>query len=463
MDETSRASASPTQRARYALALLFGTTLEVRRRPYVIAGLSLAIVKYGVEAAVIWLLAGHALTPLEFVSPVLKGREQLLAGGPTWLSWALFVWTIPFLWIAFTMSVRRAANAFASPWMGLLVLVPCINLLLMARLCFASANRNLTWRDPSRAVEELHQIRSAAIAVGLCTLLGLTMTALATHVVQLYGSSLFLATPTAMGAISAYAYNRQRSRSCGSTLLVALLSVTLAGLSLLLFAVEGLICLVMAAPLALPLGALGGCIGKAVADRSEPSRPGALFPIFCLPLLVGAEAAFVASREREVLTAVEINAPPATVWAHVVSFPSLPEPTEFLFRVGIACPQSARIDGEGVGAIRYCVFSTGEFVEPITVWEPAVRLGFDVVSQPAPMFELSPYHDLHPPHLDGALMSRRGEFRLVPLSNGRTRLEGRTWYVLELFPLAYWSLWSDAIIHRIHERVLRHVQRLAES
>jgi len=41
---------------------------------------------------------------------------------------------------------------------------------------------------------------------------------------------------------------------------------------------------------------------------------------------------------------------------------------EPLFRLGFASPQYARIEGTGVGAIRYCVFSTGPFVEPITAW-----------------------------------------------------------------------------------------------
>ena len=42
----------------------------------------------------------------------------------------------------------------------------------------------------------------------------------------------------------------------------------------------------------------------------------------------------------------------------------------------------ARIEGEGVGAIRYCSFSTGDFVEPITAWEKPHRLAFDVVKNP---------------------------------------------------------------------------------
>src|SRR5262249_6162021 len=113
------------------------------------------------------------------------------------------------------------------------------------------------------------------------------------------------------------------------------------------------------------------------------------------------------------------------------------------------------------GRIRYCMFTTGAFVEPIDVWDEPRRLAFGVRSSPPPMEELSPY-PIHPPHLDGYFVSTRGEFRLERLPSGGTRLTGIPWYRNRLAPSAYWGLWSDAIIHRIHMRVLRHIQRLSE-
>ena len=50
----------------------------------------------------------------------------------------------------------------------------------------------------------------------------------------------------------------------------------------------------------------------------------------------------------------------------------------------------------------------------------------------------------------------------VKFANGRTLLEGTTWYQHGLWPAEYWRWWSDAIIHRIHLRVLNHVRMLAE-
>ena len=47
-------------------------------------------------------------------------------------------------------------------------------------------------------------------------------------------------------------------------------------------------------------------------------------------------------------------------------------------------------------------------------------------------------------------------------ADGRTRLEGSTWYTLDLGPSTYWALWSDALIHGIHGRVLEHIKGLSE-
>jgi hypothetical protein len=101
-------------------------------------------------------------------------------------------------------------------------------------------------------------------------------------------------------------------------------------------------------------------------------------------------------------------------------------------------------------------------VEPITAWDEPRRLAFDVARQPEPMHETSPYQRVNAPHLIDGLVSRRGEFRLVELPGGRTRLEGSTWYQLDMAPEPYWRLYADALIGAIHDRVLAHVKQLAE-
>jgi hypothetical protein len=221
----------------------------------------------------------------------------------------------------------------------------------------------------------------------------------------------------------------------------------------------------MAAPLALAFAALGAAFGYTLQNRN--TYPGVAALLVCLttaPAIMGAEAAV----PRDVPTyrvesSVIINAPPNVVWKNVVTFPDLPAPTEPMFLLGVAYPERARIEGSGVGAIRYCEFSTGDFVEPITVWNPDHMLAFSVRKSAQPMRELSPYPGLDTAHLHDYMISKHGQFVLEALPDGRTRLIGTTWYQHHLWPASYWTIYSDAIIHSIHLRVLNHIKRLSEA
>jgi hypothetical protein len=164
---------------------------------------------------------------------------------------------------------------------------------------------------------------------------------------------------------------------------------------------------------------------------------------------------------RSVATSVEINASAKQVWKNVIAFTQLKDPTEFIFKTGIAYPINATIDGHGVGAVRHCNFSTGSFVEPITVWDEPRLLKFSVAEQPEPLKELS-FYDIHPNHLHGYWVSKQGQFKLIQLSNGHILLEGTTWYVNKIKPAFYWTIWSDYIVHKIHQRVLQHIKEQTE-
>lgn len=446
----------------YLLRLWLGVSLPVGRFAYELSGFGLTLFKYGSETLFIWIHTGAVFMPWEFLNPMLSMRTQILQTAPPWVAWSLFFWSVPFLWIAISMSVRRAADAGLSPWLGTIVLAPLINLIFMLIMCLVPSAPQTGWSPRSGPVQADEQALSATMALGISLMFGAGMLAVSVYLLESYGAALFMGTPLLMGAVAAYEFNRTHSRSYADSVGLGLATVSLAGVALLLFALEGLICILMAAPLMMPLGLLGGLLGKMIADNSRRPARELLATVLLLPGLALAETQLVTPTEYEVMTAVEIDASPEIVWQHVLAFPDLPPPTEWYFRWGIACPERARILGEGVGAVRYCEFTTGTFVEPITVWEPAHRLAFDVTEQPAPMFELSPYRHVHPPHLDGSLRSNRGEFLLIALPEGRTRLEGRTWYEFEMFPQGYWTLWSNLLIHRIHERVLLHVKELAE-
>jgi uncharacterized membrane protein YhaH (DUF805 family) len=433
----------------------------VDRRTYLVHGAGLMLFKYAVDATAVWVLAGRVWTPLDYANPVWSLRERLLRDGPAWLAPALVVWSLPFVWIGVSMTLRRAVDVGRSPWLSLLFFVPFVNYAVMLALAALPSRAAATGSAPRPSTAEL-RLRAGLLGVGAALAITIPTVLIGVYFRRMYSAGLFLGTPFTIGYISAYVFNARGEQSTQHTMQVALLGVLLAAAGMLLFALEGAVCLALAFPLAAVLALPGAVLGRAVALRSVVAPPRAGLAALLAPLIV------LASPEQraplhEVVTVVEIDAPPAVVWRHVVAFPRLAPPREWLFRAGLAAPLGARIEGTGVGATRYCDFTTGSFVEPVTVWEANQRLEFDIAAQAPPMREWSPYRKVNPPHLDGYFRATHGVFRLTPLPGGRTRLEGRTRYVVEMFPQSYWTVAAGYIVATIHARVLRHIKALAEE
>lgn len=283
-------------------------------------------------------------------------------------------------------------------------------------------------------------------------------------VMETYGLAVFVVTPLVASLNTGFLCERSglgRRASAGASIL----NLVLSGIVMLLTGFEGVICLAMATPLAMPLAVLAALAGHALSARLRSTRTTTFTPVIValIPLFMGAEEwAAWPLVEHTVVTTVEIDAPIRQVWNKVIAFDEIQTPPSGLLALGFAYPVRARIEGEGVGAVRYCEFSTGAFVEPITTWDDPHRLAFDVVENPPPMQEWSPYPNLDVPHLHDTFLSNRGQFVLRE-QNGKTILEGTTWYTQALWPDAYWSLWTNAIIHRIHLRVLHHIRERAEG
>jgi hypothetical protein len=308
--------------------------------------------------------------------------------------------------------------------------------------------------------------RRKYISIAISCIFGWFFAFLATNVFRDYAFGLFIWLPTVMGATSTIlvAYNNQASKTLLRNISFATLGIFCLGL--LTFAWEGVICLIMAAPIGMLFTYIGHRIGYFIIKGKM--RNNAITVMIILVLSVPAFMAFEnlngsTERLRSVTTSIEINAKPAIVWKNVIEFPPLGQPTEFIFKSGIAYPINAQISGQGVGAIRHCNFSTGSFIEPITVWDEGKLLKFNVDSQPDPLIELGFYNNIHPNHLHGYWVSKGGQFKLTQLSNGHILLEGTTWYVNKIEPGFYWTFWSDYIVHKIHERVLEHIKGHAEQ
>ena len=306
---------------------------------------------------------------------------------------------------------------------------------------------------------------ACTVAIFVPALLGLGCAYLAVRYFQFYGWTMFLGVPLIVSFTSGLLYRRSVQTSWGAAYGISVLSILALGAFILLFALDWLVCLLMALPLGLLLALPGSAAGYLLA-RQYSTRKSAMVSIvlFCIiPLLMGFERQVpTPTPSHTVVSAVSVDAPIDTVWKGVITFDRIKRPPRGIFRIGIAYPIEATIKGEGIGAVRHCVFSTGAFVEPITEWSEPHTLAFDVTQNPPPMKEFSIYSDLDVPHLHDTFIATKGRFSLRQ-DGEQTILEGTTWYTQKLYPDWYWKHISNEIVHRIHLRVLEHIREEAES
>jgi hypothetical protein len=361
------------------------------------------------------------------------------------------------MWLLGALAFRRTETTGSHPAWAALVVVPLLQL---------GALGYLAWQPDRPEVMPPEQIeakwRSSLVGMLAGASVGLLGSACWTLVFGDYGWGLFLGTPLVMGFVAARLANQHEDIGRSASCKVALWSVLLGGLAMLALAIEGLVCLLMAVPLIAVIAVLGALAGRKWALRQEAGAT-RFRSVALLPLLMAVESQFPPATSFDDVRSIEIAASPAAVWDSVVHMGPIPAQPAAPFGWGLAYPQRGTIRGEGPGAVREGVFSTGVAYERVTVWEPGKRLEFDVLSDPPMMHELSPYRQVHAPHLDGYFMTRDARFRIEPLADGKTRLTLSTRHELNIAPIAYWkpiSLWA---IHANKRRVLEHFRSQAEA
>ena len=449
---------------------------RVKGNTYLFVGIVAFAVKMLLDFTISTVAFHRPWTPLFYLRPFGTFVYSLAQAKPNGVfALTMLLVALPFVWLGLAMTVKRLRDAGRPLWLACLFFLPVLNfLVLLVFTTFSSAQQlrkeeAAPWPNvrPLGGLIPHSKWGSTLLSILLTALLGFFFTVLGTKVIGTYGWSLFVALPFCLGLFSVLLHSYHVPRSFGECVGVSLLPILVLGFVLLVVAVEGIICILMAAPIALVLAFLGGWLGYVIQAVHWGRRhtPAMLSVVMLLTPSFFSVEHFVKPQAGvfEVKSSIEVNAPPEEVWQQVVAFGEIPPPQETIFRAGIAYPIRAEIAGHGPGAVRHCVFSTGPFVEPITVWDEPHLLRFSVTANPAPMNELTPYGHISPRHLHGYFESHQGQFLLTALPGGHTRLEGTTWYSHTMWPEQYWHWWASYVIHTIHMRVLRHIKVQTEA
>ncbi len=366
-------------------------------------------------------------------------------------------------WVLAALAFRRAADAGFSEWIAAYAIAPVFQITVYLFLCIVpSRNRpqgEVTGRDAAAS-------DSGWVPVTQGVLVGVALTVFAVAVGALvfgtYGYGMFVASPFVIGAMTGYLINRRHDIEEVPTAKLVALAAVLGGVSLITMALEGAVCLILAAPLGIGIALVGGALGRAVALRQRRRR-GTLSAIALLPLIFALEAMLPALTLFDTVETIRIDASADRAWDAIVHMAPIDAPLSLPFRLGVAYPLGGEIIGEGVGATRRGEFSTGTAIERITEWQTGRKLAFAVVDDVPAMQEMSPYAHVHAPHVIGYFRTTLTSFELVTTVDERVEIVERTAHELRLDPVFYWLPLARWIVHENNMRVLAHIKRQAES
>src|SRR5258706_182796 len=170
----------------------------------------------------------------------------------------LFI-AVPFIWLGLAMTVKRLRDAGEPTWVAALFFAPVANLLFFLVLILkpsakeARREEGVPWPGPRFLDSWVPETRAGSVLVSIAVtaVIGLGFTLLGTQVVATYGWGLFVGLPFCLGLFAVLMHSYREPRSYSECVLMAVLPVFLLGAILLLVAVEGVICILMAAPIAL--------------------------------------------------------------------------------------------------------------------------------------------------------------------------------------------------------------------
>jgi len=378
-----------------------------------------------------------------------------------------------FALLASYVAARRAAILGWSlpPVLGLLIHVPFLGAGLALWLAATGDEQEKESISPTAVAGRL--VVPFLIAVAACLLLSFGLIKLVEvgklplgmkSVGGYFGLATFLAFPFAIG-VSGGVVIRRAGGTFGQGVAAAMTLVGAVILVLCGMLMEGIVCVVMAAPIGAVLAFFGAVVGYFLARTKAADGTLQSAAWLSIVFMVAVEgwnppAPLEATTSSEVI----INAPAARVWAELHDIRDLPATDNFLFQFGIAHPMGTVTDGQGVGAARLCKLSTGDMPEIVTVWKPGQELRFKVLSTPPSMRETGFFgKTIDTTHIHSAYASLDGGFKLTTLPDGRTRLVGESHYLLNIAPASYWNLWTEEIVHMVQRRVLEHVKTRAEA
>lgn len=272
--------------------------------------------------------------------------------------------------------------------------------------------------------------------------------------------------PLVVGALAVW-FSPDAKRTLWTTaFLLPLVAVGLGALMAGILAFEALICIIMALPILLLMGVIGGLLTCLLLRRRAAKNHRAMMgALLLLPFLTAPiEAQFAVQNATVVVESqIEIKADAATVWQQIIRVAPIAE-SERSFSpvfdwIGAPKPVEATLDREGVGGVRTGKFEHGlQFVETIHSWQPNQRIEWSIQPDTRAVDE-GPWGEIGGKFFDVTAAS----YWIEPSSENKVILHLSSTHRLTTRFNAYGLLWTRWGLGEFQEQVLRVIKGRCEG
>ena len=214
----------------------------------------------------------------------------------------LLALALPFILIGVVLTVRRLRAAGLPDTLVVFFFIPVVNLFFFIILSvlpnrpeetgvavdpelaeLMGPERFARFRSTCRRITHGNRTPSAALALTVSVPLAVPgFVFLSVTLLHSYGWGLFVGLPFCLGLGTVLLYGAAQPQSFGSCIGVAMVAATLVGMFALVLAMEGFICLIMAAPIGYFLVFMGTLVGiqftQAVEQSAQPDSHARLAP-----------------------------------------------------------------------------------------------------------------------------------------------------------------------------------------
>lgn len=192
-----------------------------------------------------------------------------------------------------------------------------------------------------------------------------------------YGYAFFIFFPLFLGFSIGTLFKK------GLQILYLTIGIIVGSLALIMFGIEGFVCVLMLLPLFMFTVWLGYYISKRLKLKIDKDSKTIMVTFLPLIVLLGAgqieKIVDLKPQKIEIVSSKLLDYSPEILFDEVKSMKKLDAEKSFLMKLGLPTPIKCELRADTIGALRHCIFSNGEIIAQLTKYEKGEILEMNVV------------------------------------------------------------------------------------